>query len=319
MPSDRAVVNPQLAFVFPGQGSQSVGMLADLSQHETVVSETFQEASDALGYDLWGLVANGPEADLNRTDRTQPAMLTAGVAVWRAWCRRDGGRPALMAGHSLGEYTALVCAEALTFPQAVQLVAQRGRFMQEAVPQGQGAMAAILGLEDEQVQVVCREAAQGEIVTAVNYNSPGQVVVAGAAAAVARAIEAAKAAGAKRALLLPVSVPSHCALMQPAADNMRMVLKDVAITPTKTPVINNADVACYQEPEQIRDALVRQLVSPVRWVETVKKMATSGVRNVVECGPGKVLAGLNKRIDRDMIATAVYDNATLDAALAGDD
>jgi len=294
-------------------------MLADLWQHETVVSETFHEASDALGYDLWGLVANGPEVDLNRTDRTQPAMLTAGVAVWRAWCRRDGGRPALMAGHSLGEYTALVCAEALAFPQAVQLVAQRGRFMQEAVPQGQGAMAAILGLEDEQVQVICREAAQGEIVAAVNYNSPGQVVVAGAAAAVARAIDAAKAAGAKRALLLPVSVPSHCALMQPAADNMRMVLKDVAITTPRTPVINNADVACYQEPEQIRDALVRQLYSPVRWVETVKMIAAGGVRTVVECGPGKVLAGLNKRIDRDMIAMAVYDNATLDTALAGDD
>jgi len=319
MPSDSTAINPQLAFVFPGQGSQSVGMLADLSQHETVVSETFQEASDALGYDLWDIVANGPEVDLNRTDRTQPAMLTAGVAVWRAWCRRDGGRPALMAGHSLGEYTALVCAEAITFPQAVQLVAQRGRFMQEAVPQGQGAMAAILGLADEQVQAICREAAQGEIVAAVNYNSPGQVVVAGAAAAVARAIEAAKAAGAKRALLLPVSVPSHCALMQPAADNMRMVLKDVAITTPRTPVINNADVACYQEPEQIRDALVRQLYSPVRWVETVKQMAASGVRTVVECGPGKVLAGLNKRIDRDMIATAVYDSATLDAALAVDD
>jgi len=319
MSSDNAAVNPQLAFVFPGQGSQSVGMLADLSQQETVVAETFQEASDALGYDLWGLVANGPEADLNRTDRTQPAMLTAGVAVWRAWCRRDGGRPALMAGHSLGEYTALVCAEALTFPQAVQLVAQRGRFMQEAVPQGQGAMAAILGLEDEKVQAICREAAQGEIVAAVNFNSPGQVVLAGVAAAVARAIEAAKAAGAKRALLLPVSVPSHCALMQPAADNMRMVLKDVAITTPRTPVINNADVACYQEPEQIRDALVRQLYSPVRWVETVQKIAASGVRTVVECGPGKVLAGLNKRIDRDMIAMAVYDNATLDAALAGGD
>ena len=316
MPADNTALNPQLAFVFPGQGSQSVGMLAELAQHEAVVGETFREASDALGYDLWRLVSDGPEAELNRTDRTQPAMLTAGVAVWRAWCRRGGARPVVMAGHSLGEYTALVAAEAIAFAQAVQLVAQRGRFMQEAVPQGQGAMAAILGLEDEQVQAVCRDAAQGEVVAAVNFNSPGQVVVAGAAAAVDRAIEAAKAAGAKRALPLPVSVPSHCALMQPAADNMRMVLKDVAIATPRTPVINNADVASYQDPEQIRDALVRQLYSPVRWVETVRTMAASGVRTVVECGPGKVLAGLNKRIDRDMSATAVYDSATLDAALA---
>lgn len=306
----------RLAFVFPGQGSQSVGMLAELAQAYPGVKETFKEASAALGYDLWELVQQGPEADLNRTDRTQPAMLAAGVAVWRVWNSNGGATPEILAGHSLGEYTALVCAEALDFADAIRLVADRGRFMQEAVPQGQGAMAAILGLEDAQVAAVCRKAEQGEVVTAVNFNAPGQVVIAGTAAAVERAVALAREAGAKRAITLPVSVPSHCALMKPAAEQMRQALARVPLRKPALPVLHNADVATHTEADRIRDALVRQLYSPVRWVETVREMENRGVNSVIECGPGKVLVGLNKRIGRELVTLSVYDPDSLEEALS---
>ena len=304
-----------IACVFPGQGSQSVGMLAALAAAYPEVEETFAAASQALDYDLWRLSQQGPETELNRTDKTQPAMLTAGVAVWRVWQRRNGAQPAFVAGHSLGEYTALVCAGAMDLQAAVCLVAERGRYMQEAVPPGQGAMAAILGLADGQVSAACDQGAQGEVVAAVNFNSPGQVVIAGHHGAVARAMEIAKQLGAKRALPLPVSVPSHCSLMGPAAERLARYLRDVEIHPPRIPVFNNVDVALSETPETIRDALVRQLVSPVRWVEIIQAMARKGVRCVVECGPGKVLVGLNKRIDRDMAALPVQDPATLDEAL----
>lgn len=306
----------RLAFVFPGQGSQSVGMLAELAQTYPAVKDTFAEASAVLGYDLWQLVQQGPEAELNRTDRTQPAMLVAGVAVWRVWNGNGGAVPEILAGHSLGEYTALVCAEALAFADAVRLVADRGRFMQEAVPQGQGAMAAVLGLEDAQVIAVCRQAEQGEVVTAVNFNAPGQVVIAGTAAAVERAVALAREAGAKRAITLPVSVPSHCALMKPAAENMRRVLARTPMHRPALPVLHNADVASHAEIDKIRDALVRQLYSPVRWVETVQDMERRGVNIAIECGPGKVLAGLNKRIGRELVTLSIYDPDSLEEALS---
>lgn len=304
-----------LAFVFPGQGSQSVGMLNTLAGEFPQVAQTFAEASQALGYDLWSVVERGPEDKLNQTEVTQPAMLTAGVAVWRVWRAQGGATPALMAGHSLGEYTALVCAEALGFADAVKLVADRGRFMQQAVPAGQGGMAAILGLEDEVVRKVCADAAQGEVLESVNFNSPGQVVIAGSASAVARGVEQAKAAGAKRALPLPVSVPSHCKLMHPAAQQMAQRLAGVDIRAPKVPVIHNVHVKSETTPDGIRDALVRQIESPVRWVETVRAMLSAGATRFVECGPGKVLAGLNKRIDKQAETLAVYDAATLRAAL----
>jgi [acyl-carrier-protein] S-malonyltransferase len=305
-----------IACVFPGQGSQSVGMLAALAAAYPEVEETFKLASEALDYDLWRLTQQGPEEDLNRTDRTQPAMLAAGVAVWRVWQKRHGAQPAFMAGHSLGEYTALVCAEAIDVASATRLVAERGRYMQEAVPPGQGAMAAILGLADEQVGTACEQAAQGEVVAAVNFNSPGQVVIAGHSDAVARAVEIARQSGAKRAVVLPVSVPSHCSLMGPAAERLALYLHDVKIMPPRIPVFSNVDVTPCETPEAIRDALVRQLVRPVQWVEIIRTMADKGVDCIVECGPGKILAGLNRRIDRDMTALPVQDPATLDEALA---
>ena len=306
-----------LAFVFPGQGSQSVGMLKELAAAHAVVQETFATASQVLGYDLWSLVQNGPEEELNQTAKTQPAMLAAGAAVWRVWRAQGGAEPAVMAGHSLGEYTALVCADALGFEDAVALVAERGRLMQEAVPAGLGAMAAILGLEDDQVRAVCAAAAQGEIVSAVNFNSPGQVVVAGHTAAVQRAMAAAKEAGAKRALALAVSAPSHCALMLPAAERLAERLATVTIDVPRIPVLHNADVASYNDAAAIRAALVRQLHQPVRWVETIQAMRARGVSKVLECGPGKVLAGLIKRIDATLVAQPVYDTATLQQALDG--
>lgn len=304
-----------LAFVFPGQGSQSIGMLNALAGEFPQVQQTFAEASQALGYDLWELVERGPEEKLNQTQITQPAMLAAGVAVWRVWRAQGGAMPAAMAGHSLGEYTALVCAESIGFADAVQLVADRGRFMQQAVPAGQGGMAAILGLEDDAVRAVCTQAAQGDVLEAVNFNSPGQVVIAGSAAAVARGVEQAKAAGAKRALMLPVSVPSHCKLMHPAAQQMAERLMAARIQAPTPPVMHNAHVQSEMTPDGIRQALVRQIESPVRWVETVRKLIASGANRIVECGPGKVLAGLNKRIDKQVETLAVYDPATLRAAL----
>ena len=307
----------RLAFVFPGQGSQSIGMLSDMAQHYSEVRDTFDIALSVLGYDLWNVIQEGPEEELNKTHITQPAMLTAGVAVWRVWQSLGGKSPDVMAGHSLGEYTALVCAGTMTLEAAVVLVSERGRLMQQAVPEGTGAMAAILGLEDEQVIDVCKHAAQDQVVSAVNFNSPGQVVIAGNKTAVERAIEIAKQGGAKRALLLPVSVPSHCSLMESAALQMEKILQDIEIKEPVIPVINNVDVAVCTDPESIRDALVRQLYMPVRWVEIVRHMAAEGVLTMIECGPGKVLAGLNKRIDKEMAVMPVYDSATLDAALAG--
>jgi [acyl-carrier-protein] S-malonyltransferase len=308
--------NNNLAMVFPGQGSQSVGMLAELAVACPQVGATFDEASEALGYDLWQLVQDGPEEMLNQTDRTQPAMLAAGVAVWRVWQDRGGAQPALMAGHSLGEYTALVCAGAIDFIEAIALVAGRGRCMQSAVPAGVGAMAAILGLDDDAVAAVCAESAGGEVVSPVNFNSPGQVVIAGHASAVERAVVTAKVAGAKRAVTLPVSVPSHCALMEPAAREFAARLAETAIQQPRIPVIQNVDAAAHEQPDDIRDNLSRQLYSPVQWVRTVQGMGASGVTRIIEAGPGKVLAGLCKRIDKGIAAAAVYDPATLDAALA---
>lgn len=305
-----------LAFVFPGQGSQSVGMLTALASATPVVQETFSEASAVLGYDLWALVSNGPEERLNETQITQPAMLAAGVAVWRAWLARGGPAPTVMAGHSLGEYTALCCAGTFEFPVAVNLVASRARFMQEAVPIGQGAMAAILGLDDDAVFAVCARSAQGEVLAPVNFNSPGQVVIAGTASAVARAVEDAKSTGAKRALLLPVSVPSHCALMHPAAERMAALLADTPMQMPRIPVLHNALVRAESSVAGIRAALASQIESPVRWVETIATIVGDGTRIAIECGPGRVLAGLNKRIAKELNTLPVYDPPTLDAALA---
>jgi [acyl-carrier-protein] S-malonyltransferase len=303
------------AFIFPGQGSQSVGMLGELAAQFPLVKETYAEASAALGYDLWRVVQEGPEAELNLTHITQPAMLAGGVAVWRVWQAQGGARPAVMAGHSLGEYSALVASGSLNFADAVQLVADRGRFMQEAVPAGAGAMAAILGLDDDRVIAVCAEAAQGEVVSAVNFNSPGQVVAAGHAAAVERAVALAKEAGAKRALVLPVSVPSHCSLMAPAAERLAERLASVAVVAPAIPVINNVDVKAESAADAIRDALRRQLFMPVRWVEVINAMSARGVGSVVECGPGKVLAGLNKRISKEMGTFETLDTDSLMKAL----
>jgi [acyl-carrier-protein] S-malonyltransferase len=303
------------AIVFPGQGSQSVGMLAELAAVHPQIMQTFQEASDALAYDLWKLVQDGPEEELSKTHITQPAMLAGGVAMWRVWQSQVTAQPAAMAGHSLGEYSALVAAGSLSLNDAVTLVADRGRFMQEAVPAGEGAMAAILGLDDEQVKAVCESAAQGKVVSAVNFNSPGQVVIAGNTAAIDRAVELAKEAGAKRALPLPVSVPSHCSLMEPAAARLAERLEQIELQAPTIPVINNVDVKAESDPNAIRDALKRQLFCPVRWVETINAFAAQGIQQVVECGPGKVLAGLNKRINRDMAGLTTSDVAGLEKAV----
>ena len=303
--------------VFPGQGSQSVGMLAELAAVHAEVAETFVQASGVLGYDLWKLVQDGPAGDLNQTDRTQPAMLAAGVAVWRVWKAVGGVTPLVMAGHSLGEYTALVCAAALSFEDAVGLVAERGRCMQSAVPAGVGGMAAILGLDDETVAALCSKAADDEVVAPVNYNSPGQVVIAGHVAAVQRTIALAREAGAKRAVELPVSVPSHCALMEPAAERFSESLGRVELHPPAIPVIQNVDACSHAEPELIRDNLRKQLYSPVQWVRSIRTMATMGVTQVFEIGPGKVLTGLGKRIDKSIDHSAVCDPDTLKAALGG--
>ncbi|MBY5920961.1 ACP S-malonyltransferase [Ferrimonas balearica] len=304
------------AFVFPGQGSQTVGMLAELATEYPIIQATFAEASEALGFDLWQMVQDGPAEALNSTENTQPALLTASVAIWRAYCEAGGEQPAVMAGHSLGEYSALVCAGALKFEDAVKLVALRGRAMQEAVPAGTGAMAAIIGLDDDAIAKACAEAAQGEVVSPVNFNSPGQVVIAGHKDAVARAGEACKAAGAKRALPLPVSVPSHCELMKPAAEKLAEALSHIEVSAPAIPVINNVDVAKADSAEAIKDALVRQLYCPVRWTETVNAMADQGVEQLVECGPGKVLTGLTKRINKALSGTAVNLPADLQALLS---
>jgi len=304
----------KLAFVFPGQGSQSVGMMAGWGGRPEVRA-TFQEASDALGEDLWAMVADGPAELLNQTVNTQPAMLAADIAAWRAWQAAGGAAPALLAGHSLGEYAALVAAGALGFADAIRLVRFRAEAMQAAVPEGVGAMAAILGLDDDAVRAVCDEAAAGEVVEAVNLNSPGQVVIAGNKAAVERAMALAKEKGAKRALPLPVSVPSHSSLMRPAADRLLAHLQSVPIAAPAIPVLHNTDVRAHAEPEAIRIALAKQLHTPVRWVETVRALKAAGIERVIECGPGKVLAGLSKRIDDSLPAVALADEAGLAAAL----
>lgn len=305
----------RLAFVFPGQGSQAVGMLGALAQDHAVVRETFEEASAVVGRDLWRLAQEGPEDELNRTENTQPALLAAGIACWRLWRQREGAAPALMAGHSLGEYTALVAAGALGFGDAVRLVAERGRQMQVAVPEGQGAMAAVIGLEDDAVAQVCREAAGEHVVSAANFNAPGQVVIAGHSQAVERAIEAAKAQGARRALMLPVSVPSHCELMHPAAEGLREPLQNTEVAAPKVPVLHNVDVRERGEAGAIREALLAQLHSPVRWTDTVRALARHGVTHVAECGPGKVLCGLVRRIERDLVALPLGEPAEFEAAL----
>lgn len=304
------------ALVFPGQGSQSLGMMKGFAD-DAAVRQAFEEASAALGQDLWAMCQEGADqALINATVNTQPLMLTAGVAIYRAWLAAGGAAPAVAAGHSLGEYTALVAAGALQFADAVRLVRLRAEAMQSAVPEGQGAMAAILGLDDAVIVAACAEAAQGDVVEAVNFNSQGQVVIAGAKAAVERAMELCKAKGAKRALPLPVSVPSHCALMKPAADKLAAALSEITVSAPAFPVLHNADVAAYSDPEQIKDALVRQLYQPVRWVETAQKMAADGVTVMAECGPGKVLVGLNKRIAADAQHVALTDLAAFDALKA---
>lgn len=305
----------KFAFVFPGQGSQARGMMngyADLP----VVRDTFTEASGILEQDLWQLVAEGSDADLNATVNTQPIMLTTGVAIYRAWQSQNGPAPTLMAGHSLGEYTALVAAGALRFADALPLVRFRAQCMQRAVPEGVGGIAAILGLDDDAVRAVCAEGAQGEVLEAVNFNSPGQVVIAGNRAAVERGMELAKASGAKRAIMLPMSVPSHCSLLKGAAAQLHDYLKQVAVQAPTIPVLHNADVAAHSDAAAIKDALVRQLYSPVRWVETVLAFGRQHITHNVECAPGKVLAGLNKRIDTGQQALAVNDGEALKQALA---
>ena len=304
----------KFAFVFPGQGSQSRGMMNGYTDF-AAVRDTFSEASDVLEQDLWKLVTDGADDELNATINTQPVMLTAGVAVYRAWQSQNGAAPAMMAGHSLGEYTALVAAGAIRFADALPLVRYRAQCMQQAVPEGTGGIAAILGLDDEAVRAVCSEGAQGEVLEAVNYNSPGQVVIAGNRAAVERGMVLAKAKGAKRAIMLPMSVPSHCILLKGAAEQMRDYLANVAVQAPAIPVLHNADVQSHSDSASIRDALVRQLYSPVRWVETILEFGKRGITHNVECAPGKVLAGLNKRIDINQQASAINDAEALKLAL----
>ncbi|MGB0935987.1 MAG: ACP S-malonyltransferase [Colwellia sp.] len=304
-----------LAFVFPGQGSQSVAMLSDFAEDE-VVQSTFSEASSALGYNLWELIAQGPSEKLNQTHFTQPALLTASVALWRLWQNKSDVMPSVLAGHSLGEYSALVCANVISLADAVVLVEKRGQYMQSCVAEGVGAMAAVIGLENEVIIDSCNKAEQGEVVSAVNFNSPGQVVIAGHKEAVSRAGELCKAAGAKRVLPLPVSVPSHCALMKDAAEQLAQTLEEISFNTPSIMVVNNVDVSIESSGEVIKQALIRQLYSPVRWSETITKLANDGIDTVIEVGPGKVLQGLNKRIDKTIKSVSINNTASLEQALA---
>lgn len=306
-----------IAFVFPGQGSQKVGMLATAHERFPAVRDTFAEASQALGYDVWGLIQNGEQEALNLTETTQPVLLTASVALWRAWLEQGGARPAIMAGHSLGEFSALVCAGALGFTDAVQLVRQRGAFMQTAVPVGKGAMAAIIGLDDDAINSICEQVAQssGGIVSAVNFNSPGQVVIAGHTATVDAVIVALKEAGAKRALPLPVSAPFHTELMRPAGERLAEAIADITIASPEVPVVHNVQAATESDPEQIRALLVEQIYSPVQWTRCVQAIIDAGVTQVVECGPGKVLSGLNRRIDKSLQSYSLEEPDDLMAAV----
>ena len=303
-----------LAFVFPGQGSQTVGMLADFADNE-VVQNTFSEASEALGYNLWELVAQGPAEKLNQTNFTQPALLTASVALWRLWASQSDIQPAMLAGHSLGEYSALVCAGVISLAEGVKLVEKRGEYMQASVPAGVGAMAAIIGLDDKAIIDACAKAQNEDVVAAVNFNSPGQVVIAGHKDAVERAGVLCKEAGAKRVLPLPVSVPSHCALMKDAADKLAEEFNNITFNTPQIPVVNNVDVATESDAEAIKLALIKQLYSPVRWTETIEILAKSGISLVVEAGPGKVLQGLIKRIDKSITSASINDQASLTKAL----
>ncbi|GLX76797.1 malonyl CoA-acyl carrier protein transacylase [Thalassotalea insulae] len=303
----------KLAFIFPGQGSQAIAMLSEFADNE-IVQSTFSEASQALGYDLWQLVAQGPAEKLNQTNFTQPALLTASVALWRLWQSESTVTPTMLAGHSLGEYSALVCAGVFSLADGVKLVEKRGEFMQASVPEGVGAMAAVIGLADDKIIDACQQSEQGQVVSAVNFNSPGQVVIAGNKEAVERAGELCKAAGAKRVLPLPVSVPSHCALMKEAADKLAEQFNLVHFNQPQLPVVNNVDVAIEDDVEAIKNALIRQLYSPVRWTETIEKLAQSGVEIALEVGPGKVLQGLVKRIDKSISCISVNDQASLTQA-----
>ena len=308
-------MSANIAFVFPGQGSQSVGMLAELGANHHVVVETFSQASEALGYDLWQLVQHDQSGQLNQTYITQPALLSASVALWRLWLEKGGRTPTMLAGHSLGEYSALVCAGALGFSDAIRLVEARGQFMQAAVPSGEGAMAAIIGLDNDAIALACEVSAQGQTVAPVNYNSPGQVVIAGSKLAVERAMVACKAGGAKRALALPLSVPSHCALMLPAAEKLRTILAGVKMSLPMIPVVHNVDAKLASSSEAIISNLVAQLHQPVLWTQCVESIAASGVDLVVECGPGKVLNGLTKRINKTLQSASINDAASLAATL----
>ncbi|MFV8782746.1 ACP S-malonyltransferase [Microbulbifer sp. SA54] len=310
------MTNSALAFVFPGQGSQQIGMLAEAAAEFPQISETFNQASAVLGYDLWDLCQNGKQEDINLTERTQPLLLTGSVALYRAWLANGGAKPALMGGHSLGEWSALVCAGVLAFEDAVRLVRERGRLMQEAVPAGQGAMAAVIGLDDSAVEVACSEASQGDVVAAVNYNSPGQVVIAGSSAAVERAIDACKAAGAKRALPLPVSAPFHTELMRPAAEKLAPQIEATEFSAPEIPVIHNVHAKPEADPAAIKALMIEQIYSPVRWTSCVQEMSKNGAGILVECGPGKVLSGLAKRIDRGLAAHNIETPAQLAEAVS---
>lgn len=305
-----------LAFIFPGQGSQKIGMLAELAANYPVIGATFDEASQTLGYDLWNLVQNGQQEEINLTERTQPLLLTASVALWRVWQQCGGAMPALMAGHSLGEWSALVCSQSVAFADALSLVRMRGAFMQDAVAPGEGAMAAILGLDDALIRDICLQSAQGGVVSAVNYNSPGQVVIAGDATAVARAIEGLKAAGAKRAVPLPVSAPFHTSLMRPAADRLAEHIHATEFKAPVIPVVHNVHARVESDPAVIRELMIEQIYNPVLWVDCIQTMVAKGITSMVECGPGKVVSGLAKRIERNLNTYGTEDSASLEEALA---
>ena len=308
-------MNSNLAFVFPGQGSQKIGMLADLGAANPLVEETFQEASDVLGYDAWKLIQEGKQEEINLTERTQPLLLTSSVAIWRLWQQQGGPQPAAMAGHSLGEWSALVCAGVVDFADAVEIVRSRGAFMQQAVPVGVGAMAAIMGMDDQIVIDACSEAAEGEVVSAVNFNAPGQVVIAGDAAGVARAVEICKKAGAKRAVELPVSAPFHTSLMRPAADNLSELVMEKSFSAPQIPVLHNVHAKTEEDPEKIKSLMLEQIYQPVLWVDCVNALSSRGAEILIECGPGRVLNGLSKRIDRSLTSLATDDVASLENAL----
>jgi len=304
-----------LAFVFPGQGSQKIGMLAELAEQNPIIETTFNEASEVLGYDMWQLIQQGTQEDINLTQRTQPILLTCSVAIWRLWNQKQGASPSQMAGHSLGEWSALVCANVIDFADGLKIVEARGKFMQQAVPVGQGAMAAIIGLDDQAILEACTEASALGVVDAVNFNAPGQVVIAGSNEAVERAMEICKDAGAKRALPLPVSAPFHTSLMKPAADNLADMVNAVTFRSPEVPIMHNVHAQNEQDPQAIKALMLEQIYSPVKWVDCVKQLKQSGVSTLVECGPGKVLSGLAKRIDRELTAVATESAADFDAAL----